>query len=379
MRMKKVIILAAVVIASVACSRTYDVAPASDQAIGFGSWTGYLTKARVQGSNEFTVGDRIAVYGYKETGGTKSTVFDDVEVEMTAAGAPGTWVYSPLRYWDRTADSYVFYSVAPAAIGTAATVDAQTGEITSASITFAGNDNDILVADKETIAQANFGTQVVLDFNHIATLVDFKVAKAPTLVDAVVKVKALTLANIKATGTFGVNDAYNATAYGATAGPVVTWNSTANATYDPSKAVNPVDLGTTGIEIAQDTAFDPANPTTPAASTMIIDNLVVMPQAFVEPTAAERSDPATAATAQKLTINYTIEVTGGGVNEYTSTLFLYDFDMANDDVQDASTFLGGWLTGKHYTFYITLDSTPIVFGATVNDWTTGTGYHYLLN
>lgn len=377
--MKKIMIIAVAAIALAACSKTFDHNKSEGAVIGFNTWTETLTKARTQGSSEFTVGDRIAVYGYKEASSAKTTVFDDVEVEMTATGEPGTWVYSPLRYWDQKADQYVFYAVAPAAVGTAATVDPQTGEITSASITFAGNDNDILVADKETVAQAAFGTQVVLDFNHIATLVDFKVAKASTLVDAVVKVKSLTLANIKATGTFSVSNAYNATAYGATAGPVVTWTSTANATYDPTKGVNSVDLGT-GVEIAEDTAFDTTTPTTPAASTMIIDNLVVMPQAFVEPTAAERSDPATAATAQKLTINYTIEVTGGGVNEYTSTLFLYDFDMVNDDVQDASTFLGGWLTGKHYTFYITLDSKPIVFGATVNDWGTAvSGYHYLLN
>ena len=379
MRMKKIMIFAVAALTLAACSKTFDHNKSEGAAIGFGTWAETLTKARTQGSNDFTVGDRIAVYGYKETGSTKATVFDDVEVEMTAAGDPGTWVYSPLRYWDQKADQYVFYAVAPAAVGTAANVTPQTGEINSAAITFAGNDNDILVADKETVAKAAFGTQVVLDFNHIATLVDFKVAKAPTLVDALVKVKSLTLANIKATGTFSVNDAYNATAYGATAGPVVTWNSTATASYDPTKAVNPVDLGSEGIEIAQDDDFSTTSPTTPAASTMIINNLVVMPQAFVEPSAAERSNPATAATAQKLTINYTIEVTGGGVNEYTSTLFLYDFDLVNDNVQDASTFLGGWLTGKHYTFYITLDSKPIVFGATVHDWTTANGYHYLLN
>ena len=382
MRMKKIMILAAVAIAAVACSRTYDVVPASDQAIGFSSWTGYLTKAisdpRVAGTNTFGVGDSFAVYGYKEASSTKTTVFDDVAVEMTAAGVPGTWEYSPLRYWDRNTDQYVFYAVSPSAIGTAATVTPQTGEITSASITFAGNDNDVLVADKETVLNAAYGTQVVLDFNHIASLVDFKVAKAPNLHDATVTVTAFTLANIKATGTFGVSDAYNATVYGGTNGPVVTWTPTATASYVPANGVNTVDISS-GLVIAEDDDFPvPAEPAS-GKSTMIIDNLVVMPQAFLEPTSAERADPATAATAQKLTITYTIEVTDGGTNEYTSTLFLYDFDIENDDYQSTVTNNIGWATGKHYTFYITLDSTPIVFGATVNDWTTGTGYHYLLN
>lgn len=369
MRMKKIMILAAVAIAAVACSRTYDVVPASDQAIGFSSWTGYLTKARTAGTNTFGDGDTFAVYGYKEASSTKTTVFDDVVVSTTDGT---TWTYSPLRYWDRNADQYVFYAVSPSAIGTAATVTPQTGEITSASITFAGNDNDILVADKETVANAAFGSQVDLDFNHIASLVDFKVAKAPNLHDATVTVTAFTLANIKATGTFGVSDAYNATVYGGTNGPVVTWTPTATASYVPANGVTSVTLPQV---IAEDDAFSvPAEPAD-GKSTMIINNLVVMPQVFTAP-----ADPAvtTDATAQKLTITYTIEVTDGGTNEYTSTLWLSDFDIVNDTDQ-ADTKVASWDTGKHYTFYITLDSTPIVFGATVNDWTVGTGYHYLLN
>ena len=373
MRMKKVIILAAVAIAAVACSRTYDVAPASDQAIGFGSWTGYLTKARVQGSNTFTDGDDFAVYGYKATSGTNATVFDDVTVSTT----DGTnWTYSPLRYWDRNADTYVFYAVSPAAIGRAATVDPQTGEITSAGISFSGSNNDILVADKETVAQADFGSQVVLDFNHVASLVDFKVAKASTLHDATVTVTAFTLGNIQDAGVMSVNDAYNADVYGGSAGPVVTWSSTGKGSYTPASAVNAVTLP---IVIAEDDAFPvPAVPAD-GKSTMLINNLVVKPQAFAEPSTAERANPADAADAQKLTITYTIAITGGDTTTYTSTLFLYDFDLENDAYQSTVLNNIGWNTGKHYTFYITLDSTPIVFGATVHDWTVANGYHYLLN
>lgn len=383
MRMKKVIILAAVVIASVACSRTYDVVPASDQTIGFGSWTGYLTKAisdpRVAGTNTFGVGDSFAVYGYKSAtdDSGKAVVFDagsgkDVEVEMTVAGDPGTWTYSPLRYWDRGYDKYTFFAVSPSSVGTAATVDPETGEITSASIVFAGNNNDILVADKETVLKAAYGTQVVLDFNHVASLVDFKVAKAPNLHEATVTVTAFQLGNIQTTGVMTVSDAYNATVYGGTAGPVVTWSSTATGTYNTTSGVTSVTLPQV---IAEDTDFPvPAEPAD-GKSTMLINNLVVKPQTFTAP-----ADPTvtTDATAQKLTITYTIAVTDGDTNTYTSTLWLSDFDIVNDTDQE-DTKVASWDTGKHYTFYITLDSTPIVFGATVNDWTTGVGYNYLLN
>ena len=381
MRMKKLMILAVAAIALVACSRTFETHQTTGQAIGFGTWADVMTKAisdpRTAGSNDFGVGDSFAVYGYKEASSTKTTVFDDVAVEMTTAGKPGTWTYSPTRYWDQNSDQYVFYAISPSSIGTGGTVDPQTGEITSAGITFSGKNSDILVADKKTVAKGNYGTQVVLDFNHVASLVDFKVSKASSLHDATVKVTAFTLGNIQDAGVMTVSDAYDSDVYGGTTGPVVTWSSTGKGSYTPASAVNSVTLPQT---IVEDDAFvAPAEPAD-GKSTTIINNLVVKPQAFAEPTAAERADPANATSAQKLTITYTIEVTGGGTNEYTSTLFLYDFDGANDKVQDASTFLGGWLTGKHYIFYITIDSKPIVFGATINDWGTSVaGYHYLLN
>jgi hypothetical protein len=380
--MKKLLIIAAAALLAAACAKTYEVKETTPPAIGFGTWAETLTKAitdhRTAGTSTFGVGDSFAVYGYKEvtSPASKTTVFDDVAVEMTAAGVPGTWTYSPTRYWDQNTDQYVFYAVSPSSVGTGGTVDPQTGEITSASIVFSGKNNDILVADKETVLKAAYGNQVQLDFNHAASLVDFKVAKASNLHDATVKVTAFTLANIQTTGVMSVNDAYNATVYGGTAGPVVTWSSTATGTYGPTSGVNSVTLP---LEIAEDDVFPvPAEPGD-GKSTFIINNLVVKPQTFAEPTGAEKADPASAATAQKLTITYTIEVTGGGTNTYTSTLFLYDFDVINDKDQ-GDTPVGSWATGKHYIFYITLDSTPIVFGAKINDWgTVSTGYHYLVN
>ena len=374
MRMKKLMIFAVAAIAAIACSRTYDTAPASEKAIGFGTWTETLTKARVQADNTFTVGDNFAVYGAKLISSTPTTVFDDDVVTMTAAGTPGTWTYTNTRYWDRNADSYVFYAISPASIGTAGTVNPQTGVITSAAITFAGNDNDILVADKETVAKAQFGNQVGIDFNHVASLVDIKVSKASTLHDAVVKVTAFSLSNIESAGVLSVDDAYNATNYGGTNGPVVTWSSTATASYLPANGVVPVkgddsnDISAehplTIVENTAFTNFDGTDNGVPAAdkATFVINHLVVKPQTFGTPTDATDFTEA----KQQLSITY------------TSKLWLSNFDLVNDNAQD-DTKVASWDTGKHYTFYITLDSTPITFGATINDWTTGNGYHYILN
>ena len=77
---------------------------------------------------------------------------------------------------------------------------------------------------------------------------------------------------------------------------------------------------------------------------------------------------------------YTI-TTGSGTSEstteFTSQLWLSSFDIVNDNAQD-DTKVGSWATGKHYVFYITLDANPIVFGATITDWTSGNGYYYLV-
>ena len=394
MRMKKLMIFAVVALATVACSKSFDKAPVSQAEIGFGTWTETLTKARTQGDGTFTVGDDFAVYGSKIVTSPASTtpVFNNDVVTMTVAGTPGTWTYSPTRFWDQNTDSYVFYAISPSSVGTAGTVNAQTGVITSASITFAGNDNDILVADKETVLKAAYGTTVEMDFNHVASLVDFKVSKAPNLADATVKITGFTLGNIETTGVLSVTDAYNATVYGGTNGPVASWSGTATGSYLPAAGVTPVygDDGSNAIAagnpltIVENDAFDPANPAEPAAAkaTYVINHLVVKPQGFNEP--GDRTDPADAsnADAQNITISYTITTTdansGSSTNTYTSTLWLYDFDVVNDAAQD-DTPVASWDTGKHYTFYITIDSTPIVFGARINDWTTGTGYHYLLN
>ena len=115
---------------------------------------------------------------------------------------------------------------------------------------------------------------------------------------------------------------------------------------------------------------------------MVINNLIVKPQTFVAPT--DRANPADASnsTAQKLTISYTITTTdansGTSTNTYESTLWLSDFDIINDRDQE-DTKVGSWDTGKHYTFYITIDAHAISFTASINNWASEAGYHYLIN
>ena len=363
MRMKKIILIAAVAIAAAACSKTFDTNLATEKAIGFGSWAENLTKARVQGTSTFQAGDTFKVSGFKTTGSTDAKVFDNVTA--VASGDPvDTWTYSPLRFWDSNADSYTFYAVSPAA---AATVPYADGKVTATDVVFAGNNNDILVANKKVVTKSStpkIGETVDLVFNHVASLVDIKVKKAHALTNATVTVSAFSLNNIKSKGSLALNAT---TPYAATTGvPAAEWTEEGTtANYGPANGVIPVTFdSTTPLPVSDDTNFESPYGNTPAASDFVVKNLVVMPQTFVQ-------------AAQQISITYKIAITDGDTIEYTATKDLYDFDIVDDTDQNDNR-VAKWEPGKHYTFYITLDANAIKFSATITPWTEVAGYHYIV-
>lgn len=361
MRMKKIILIAAVAIAAAACSKTFDTNLATEKAIGFGTWAENLTKAeaRVQGSSTFLAGDTFKVSGTKENSGTK-TVFNGVTVEAKA-GSPLVWEYSPLRFWDSHATSYTFYAVSPAAAATVAT----DGKVASTSaVEFTGKVNDILVATEKVVPNADFNKKVELVFNHAASLVDIKVKKANVLKDATVTVSALTLKNIQSKGNLAV-DTYTSNL------PDVAWthDGTSYKNYVPADGVEVVDI-TSPIVIANDANFTPDYGNTPATSTDLIKKLVVMPQTFA--TTGDKK--------QQLEVTYKIQISADDVIEHTATVDLANFDD-RDDTDQNDNKIAGWDNGKHYIFYITLDANAIEFTAKITDWTTTSvsGYHYIIN
>ena len=339
--MKKYLILAlTAALAAVGCSKSFEVEPASGTAVGFSTWTNVLTKARTAGSSTFVNGDDFNVYGFKTINAANTTVFNGDAVSYDGTD----WTYDNLRFWDPNASSYTFYAASPA--DKIASADAQTGEFTSNSIAFAGNDNDVLVADKKVVAKADYNNPVNLSFNHIASLVDFKVKKHAEIAAATVAVTSFQLNNIDNVGTFSVNDAYTSSH------PVVTWSPTARGAYSNTSGVTsvatlPDNVGTDG-------------------SDFLINNLIAMPQTF-------RTD----ANIQTVTIEYSI-TSGGDTVTNTATFNLKTFDNV-DDKDNEDTLIGGWEGGKHYTFYITINANAIVFTASITDWVTpDNGYHYLL-
>lgn len=368
MRMKKIILIAAVAIAAAACSKTYETNLATEKAISFGSWNETLTKARATGSSStaFKNGEKFDVFGVKTVGSATTTVFDGVDVEASVNGTEVTWDYEHHRFWDSNASQYTFYAVMPN--NKLASSNAETGAFTSNDITFddpTAFSNDIMVADKKVVEGTSAGTgapysysgPVALQFNHIASSVDLFVKKDAQLKDATVTVTDLSLVNIKNVGSFEV------TSYTGNV-PDVTW--TAQTGTLGTSNVYPVI--TAGSVVAPDqTTYTNHNG---AATTMTAGELfsgyVFMPQDLDA--------------NQQVKLSYTINV-DGDINTYTDVVVNFNKFQTSDTDNNSSTDIESWALKTHYTYYITIGANVITFTANVKDWenTVSAGYHYILN
>lgn len=369
MRMKKIILIAAVAIAAAACSKTFDTNLATDEnPISFGSWNEVLTKARATGNDNtaFADGEKFDVFGVKTVGSNTTTVFDGVDVEATVSGTEVTWDYEHHRFWDSNASQYTFYAVMPN--DKLASSNAETGAFTSNDITFSDPtafSNDIMVADKKVVAgtgsQApySYSSPVALQFNHIASSVDLFVKKDVQLKDATVTVTDLSLVNIKNVGSFAVTGYDNSTNV-----PAISW--TAKAGTLGTSNVYPV-LTAGSVEAPDQTTYTNHNG---AATTMTAGELfsgyVFMPQDL-------DAD-------QKVRLTYTINV-DGDINTYTDVEVNFNTFQTTDTDNNSGTDIDSWNLKTHYTYYITIGANVITFTANVKTWenTVSAGYHYILN
>lgn len=339
MRMKKLMLFAVAALALASCSKTFDTNKSEGTAIGFGTWAETLTKARAQGSSTFVSGDSFNVEGFKTVGGANTTVFDDVAVSYDGTN----WTYTNTRFWDSNATSYTFFAVSNP---TTALTFAADGTIAATAVTFAGNNNDILLANSVEVEPPYSSTPVALTFKHIGSLVDLKVKKSATLddADATVAITAVALEKIDGAGNVAV------TGYTSNV-PAVAWTGLdGNTTYTNASGVTPVatlptDVGTTGDDL--------------------INTLVVIPQ--------------TLADTKILKISYTITDAAGTVNTFTNTeIKLNQFDKT-DDTDNTTPFITGWEAGKHYVYTLTIDANTINFTGSITDWDTAVnGYNYLV-
>ena len=362
-----IFIAAALVLATVSCSKVYDATPVNhDVPIGFGSWAEYLTKAPL---TDFANNDEFDVYGFKWNAGPadQENVFTGDDVKYNSS--TDKWSYSPLRFWDSNFDNYTFFAAFPKdqlASEAAADDYAQRGLFISNELTYNGSDEVLLIAQQKDVANAQYGSVVPLVFKHTGSLVDIKFDKNSAIEDAVVAVTSITLSGIQTKGKYTV-----ASYDGTTNDPVgKTVSSVAGLGWEVaetpvlSTAAAPY-VNTTGASLAAGDGVGSSN------ATALFSNLVLMPQVL-----GDTSGP-------KITLTYTITTgTGGTAQTVTYTnkeIYFGKFDDAGESANDDGNLISAWMPGVHYTYYIQINANAIEFSASIDNWETGSAYYYLVN
>lgn len=397
--MKKLMILATcAAIAAVACTKIHEVTPVTQgPAIGLGTWTNTLTKAY---DGTWVGGESFSAFGTKTIVATTSSVFEDVPVTSAIVSAVTTWTYSPVQYWDVTANNYTFYAFLPFVDGNTDQANdlldftdgdvpySNNGQFQTTEITFsnpAGNDQDILVATKysrDKGASSMATDDVQLAFNHMTSMIDVKAKKDASLdglagagQNVKVSVTDVKLAAIKDKGTFKVTG-YSGTpakptytgTYGWTPTPA-TPHTTDYVVIDSSSDA-PVVLGSKTTYNASGVATS----TTPSSVDDLLTSYILMPQELVD-------------NGQQLVLSYKIQVFNDAdpstpVSTATYTDVPVDFHdfIRTDRIDNTDTLIPGWKPGYHYTYTVTIGAKPIIFGSvSVNAWIDeDPGYYYIV-
>jgi len=388
--MKKSFILIAAVAMMASCSdnAVKDVADEqkAEQALSFSAYADKVTK----GTNSTALNDFytvFGVYGWKTVNGAVVTnaVFSNHPNEYFATDAKGTvvydaddekpsiewaaasatpyvpaWYYEDVRYWDKMAESYEFFAIAPydaAPIYTVAAGDnnisiatasakyniqqeknlalAGSPLVPQAALTYSGYDKDFMIADKKTVPPTTAVTSadVQLVFHHILTKLNVKIKKDEDYKGKQeLKVNELKIANLAKEGYFVYNT--NMTTKG--------W--TTSDKYD-------IDI-TTDYSLTADTNYD---------GCYWIENLI-FPQTATKK-AAGAQPTATDLTDIYLYIQYQI-----GDEVYNA---YYDFA----DIWNSTLAIDGefeFKQGSQYDLTLTIGPKPIHFDAQVYKWTTET-------
>lgn len=228
----------------------------TEQAISFSAYADKVTR----GTNSNALNDFynvFAIYGWKTVDGEVVTdpVFYNSPNEFFATDAPGTtvytdiddkpsqewvtttaplaWFYEDIRYWDRTADNYQFFAIAPYdslpiysvapgdnnfAIATAESKYDITTEknlaisgtpaVPHAALSYSGFNKDFMIADKKTLVPtatvANSDVQLV--FHHLLTKLNVKIIRSNNYSGKqVLKVNELKIANLAKEGYYTYN------------------------------------------------------------------------------------------------------------------------------------------------------------------------------
>lgn len=319
------------------------------QAIGFETFSNKATRAENSTQTETLGLDKhhgdFRVWAYKNTM-NPAYVFEDVTVSYNSVNKK--WEYTPLKYWDKSANKYEFYAASPASAGWSLnrksseqnddyftlvnfTLDDVTIKDTEYQESFKGTTTqDLMVASPETIGEEDIlnPTSVQLDFNHILSRLNVTVKK-PEALTATVVLTSISVNNLPNTGSFDESKAISV------ASSTERWTI-----FDYKGKIT----GNTLAEVTKDASH-------------VIQSLV-MPQTVVYESIDRDGTNNAGANAPYLYIEYTI----GGEP------FNASYNLANafgkTEVGEVVSFFEGWQN----TLNITLNASSIVFEAVTYKW-----------
>lgn len=242
--MRKYVFILATAAIVASCSDIDSLKEANTQEGGAISFETFTTKqTRAENSTETSqsalnnYNTTFLVWGYKTINNADTYVFGKTSgenptylgqfVEYTTA-----WTYSPIRVWDKSASSYDFYAAAPSTAswvwdatynalalnnfeitGTNAVTTVGTTNTAAEAISVDGE--DLMISTDKTVAPAQFGSAVQLNFNHILSRLNIGIQKGAEVYDYTVKLNSIKVFNLVKKASFdedadltGVTPAY---------------------------------------------------------------------------------------------------------------------------------------------------------------------------
>ena len=229
--MKKSLFIIAAAAMMTACTsevlrEDYRQADAIDEAISFETFVQKAVNTRASENNGKETTSNLEnfhkdfyVWGYKFNTNLASceAVFTKKDVHaVMASGSAQSWNYSPIAYWDKSAEYYEFYAAAPVDAKWAFsdnkfsfadfTVTGKTlasSDAADAKASFTGYDTDLMISnDVKNYKTYSSNVAVNFDFNHILSRLNISVETANLASGDVCKLKKLYVFNMKNKGSF---------------------------------------------------------------------------------------------------------------------------------------------------------------------------------
>lgn len=391
--MKRLFILSAAVAALASCSNSEVITEVNepqvpDKTIAFETFSSNATRESAENSDEEQKDglenhhSNFSVWGYKDVAGSDVKVFD----RQTVSYSSSAWTYSPIRFWDKGANSYKFYACAPKDESTpnsvftlkpksessntsyteayyfitgpvtlkAETLDKKTysEEYKTSTSGSTLQNTDYMIASKceyDDVATAA-SSSVQLNFNHILSRLNITVQKAQkqdgnAFKDATVSLTELKVYNMKSTGSFNESKELGT-------GSVLANGTTERWTLEEQKINYTANTLTSVTENQQYVLQSLVIPQTVSYENVTLDG-------------KSNGSDLTTTNAPYIYIKYNIKA---ATNDQTGENFVRYINLAKAFGKSAENESVAFNEGWQNTLHITIDADVISFDADVYRW-----------